>query len=110
MKSGINDRMIPSQSHVSSPHSPTLCSHLSSLYFPCIIDPACRFSSIFQQEKGGYQATTEDGGLYDIVYYFGIIDIFTTYNIKKALEHTYKSTIYETKVLSISFHPIIITI
>eukprot|EP00026_Physarum_polycephalum_P001812 Phypoly_transcript_01815.p1 GENE.Phypoly_transcript_01815~~Phypoly_transcript_01815.p1 ORF type:complete len:964 (+),score=177.55 Phypoly_transcript_01815:205-3096(+) len=55
------------------------------------------YSSIFQREKGGYQATTEDGGFYDIVYYFGIIDIFTTYNIKKQLEHTYKSAVYETK-------------
>jgi 1-phosphatidylinositol-4-phosphate 5-kinase len=55
------------------------------------------FASIFQKERGGYQSTTEGNEFHGIVYYFGIIDIFTTYNIKKQLEHTYKSTVYETK-------------
>ncbi len=58
-----------------------------------------RYSSIFQRERGGFQATTREGLPHDIVYYLGIIDIFTTYNIVKQLEYTYKSTIYETKVL-----------
>jgi len=55
------------------------------------------YCSKFQKERGGFQATTENGEWYDVVYYFGIIDIFTTYNIKKQLEYTYKSTLYESK-------------
>jgi len=54
--------------------------------------------SIFQKDEAGFQSTTEQNNSNQkTIYYLGIIDIFTQYNIKKQLEHTYKSTIYETK-------------
>ena len=54
--------------------------------------------STFQKDEGGFQSTTETNSENPkVIYYLGIIDIFTQYNIKKQLEHTYKSTIYETK-------------
>jgi hypothetical protein len=101
-KRETNDRMLP-LGYSSPPISLAFFDNFFPLFF-CSSFPHLnlttkyRYASIFQREKGGYQATTEEGGLYDIVYYFGIIDIFTTYNIKKQLEHTYKSTLYETKV------------
>ncbi|GAM26099.1 hypothetical protein SAMD00019534_092740 [Acytostelium subglobosum LB1] len=56
--------------------------------------------SNFKREQGGMIARTIDGECYDRIYYFAIIDILTTYNIKKQLEHTYKATIYDTDTMS----------
>eukprot|EP01112_Ceratiomyxa_fruticulosa_P019376 TRINITY_DN6331_c0_g1_i1.p1 TRINITY_DN6331_c0_g1~~TRINITY_DN6331_c0_g1_i1.p1 ORF type:complete len:600 (-),score=98.84 TRINITY_DN6331_c0_g1_i1:70-1869(-) len=53
--------------------------------------------NIFQSDSGGFQATTHTNELYPIIYYLGIIDIFTPYNITKQLEHSYKSRVFETK-------------
>ncbi|EFA77593.1 pleckstrin domain-containing protein [Heterostelium album PN500] len=53
--------------------------------------------SIFKRENGGMISRTPDGEHYDRVYYIAIIDMLTTYNIKKQIEHTYKATLYDTK-------------
>ncbi|EGC39800.1 hypothetical protein DICPUDRAFT_52460 [Dictyostelium purpureum] len=50
----------------------------------------------FKKEMGGILSRTASGDLYDRVYYLGIIDILTVYNIKKQIEHTYKSVAYDT--------------
>ncbi|KYQ94365.1 pleckstrin (PH) domain-containing protein [Tieghemostelium lacteum] len=52
--------------------------------------------SLFRKEMGGMIARTSTGELYDKIYYLSIIDILTVYNIKKQIEHTYKSVAYDT--------------
>lgn len=46
---------------------------------------------IFYQDEGGMQATDEQNNGMDIIYYLGIIDICTPYNMSKRVEHAWKS-------------------
>ncbi|KAI9721376.1 MAG: Phosphatidylinositol-4-phosphate 5-kinase [Chrysothrix sp. TS-e1954] len=46
--------------------------------------------SYFYSDDGGFQATHEDDGPGDEVYYLGIIDCLTKYNIVKKSEHFFK--------------------
>lgn len=39
--------------------------------------------------------------VYDVVLYMGIIDILQEYNVKKKLEHTYKSFKYDPLTISV---------
>lgn len=40
---------------------------------------------------GGLLTPTQSGEIYDVILYFGIIDILQDYDITKKLEHAYKS-------------------
>jgi len=62
------------------------------------IPPNRLMSSIpfYEEDEGGLRCKSEDGKKHEL-YFLGIIDIFTTYNTKKQLEHTYKMIKYEDK-------------
>lgn len=49
-----------------------------------------RTAFIFYSDECGYQATNEVDGEMQVVYYLGIIDILTPYNLLKKLEHVWK--------------------
>ena len=58
--------------------------------------PACPTSestatSIFRYDKGGFRATDDEGKETELVYYMGIIDILQPYNMRKKVEHAFKS-------------------
>lgn len=46
---------------------------------------------LFYQDEGGLQATDEQNNPMDMIYYVGIIDICTPYNLSKRIEHAWKS-------------------
>lgn len=46
---------------------------------------------LFYQDEGGLQATDEQNQPMDMIYYVGIIDICTPYNMSKRIEHAWKS-------------------
>lgn len=46
--------------------------------------------SPFYQDEGGMRATDEHDNVLGIVYYFGIIDLFTRYDTRKRAEHLWK--------------------
>ena len=57
-------------------------------------------TSIWKHDMGGLKAIGEDEALEDVEdenYYFGIIDILQEYNMKKKVEHAYKSRLMELK-------------
>ncbi|KAJ3391734.1 Phosphatidylinositol-4-phosphate 5-kinase [Lobulomyces angularis] len=54
----------------------------------------------FYQDFGGYQATNEEDVIRPIVYYIGIIDIFTHYNYKKKAETYFRSLSNDSKKIS----------
>eukprot|EP01114_Cavostelium_apophysatum_P001266 TRINITY_DN11072_c0_g1_i1.p1 TRINITY_DN11072_c0_g1~~TRINITY_DN11072_c0_g1_i1.p1 ORF type:complete len:168 (+),score=46.95 TRINITY_DN11072_c0_g1_i1:198-701(+) len=58
------------------------------------------YPSVFNTFEGGYQATDENDDPSDEVYYFGIIDILVEYDVKKKIEHQYKSKVYEDQEIS----------
>ncbi|KAJ3244873.1 Phosphatidylinositol-4-phosphate 5-kinase [Chytriomyces hyalinus] len=54
----------------------------------------------FYKEMGGMIATQESGEEGDEVYYLGIIDIFTEYNMTKKAEHFFKSLMGGSRTIS----------
>ncbi|KAJ3230305.1 Phosphatidylinositol-4-phosphate 5-kinase [Chytriomyces hyalinus] len=54
----------------------------------------------FYQEMGGMVSTDESGAEGDEVYYLGIIDIFTEYNMTKKAEHFFKSLMGSARTIS----------
>ncbi|KAI8827089.1 uncharacterized protein EV422DRAFT_491372 [Fimicolochytrium jonesii] len=53
--------------------------------------PHSRATCIFYSDDGGYQASDDHDQPLDKLYYLGTIDIFTTYDIVKSIEHLWKS-------------------
>ncbi|KAI8611775.1 hypothetical protein BC830DRAFT_1068448 [Chytriomyces sp. MP71] len=53
--------------------------------------PPEKSNSLFYREMGGVISVSENGLEGDEVYYLGIIDIFTEYNMTKKAEHFFKS-------------------
>ena len=49
-----------------------------------------RTAFIFYSDEGGYRATNEVDGEMQVVYYLGVIDILTPYNLLKKVEHIWK--------------------
>ena len=45
---------------------------------------------LFYQDEGGLRATDEANENMDVIYYLGVIDILTPYNVFKKLEHFWK--------------------
>eukprot|EP01102_Stenamoeba_stenopodia_P009426 TRINITY_DN2776_c0_g1_i1.p1 TRINITY_DN2776_c0_g1~~TRINITY_DN2776_c0_g1_i1.p1 ORF type:complete len:698 (+),score=192.80 TRINITY_DN2776_c0_g1_i1:263-2356(+) len=62
-------------------------------------------TTVFTQDAGGYGATDEHNQPVGEVYFMGIIDILQPYNMKKRLEHTFKSISQpETEISSVEPH------
>jgi len=57
------------------------------------------YPSIFNKDDAGFRASTQSNENYPEIYYFGIIDILVEYNVKKKIEHSYK-TKFETAEIS----------
>ncbi|KAJ3033563.1 Phosphatidylinositol-4-phosphate 5-kinase, partial [Rhizophlyctis rosea] len=53
--------------------------------------PAERKYCVFYQDHGGFQSTDEANLPSQELYYVGIIDIFTKYDLTKKVEHVFKS-------------------
>lgn len=53
------------------------------------------------QQDGDDSSEAELFEVYDVVLYLGIIDILQEYNLKKKLEHTYKSLQYDPMSISV---------
>lgn len=60
---------------------------------PAIAERMARRSDFDQYTQGGvgHLAPLRNGEVYEVVLYFGIIDILQDYDISKKLEHAYKS-------------------
>ncbi|TIC57965.1 hypothetical protein E3Q05_01019 [Wallemia mellicola] len=54
----------------------------------------------FYQDEGGYRATDDQNDDLDIIYYLGVIDICTPYNLVKRIEHRWKSLTHDTQMIS----------
>jgi len=61
--------------------------------------------SMFQYDDGGLQARTDEQGLLKEVYFLGIVDILTLYDLKKKSEHAIKQILYLTPDTAISAIP-----
>ncbi len=59
-------------------------------YYICILYYSKKYF-IFYRDDGGFRATDENNQELQEIYFMGIIDIFTNYNIKKKLEHFLRS-------------------
>ncbi|KAJ3178212.1 Phosphatidylinositol-4-phosphate 5-kinase [Geranomyces variabilis] len=53
--------------------------------------PAERAACVFYGDDGGFRASDAEDRPIDYLYYIGTIDIFTTYDITKKIEHFWKS-------------------
>ncbi|KNC46408.1 phosphatidylinositol phosphate kinase PIPK5 [Thecamonas trahens ATCC 50062] len=74
--------------------SPLSTSDLPSLtHQPSVASgvPGSVFSSVFTAELGGLQSTDASDAPLSELYFLGIIDFLQKYNVKKTLEHKYKS-------------------
>lgn len=62
--------------------------------------PAERSAFMFYSEYGGMHATNQNNQLLPEIYYVGIIDITTPYNMVKKIEHIWKSLNYDKDLIS----------
>jgi len=62
--------------------------------------PEERKHFIFSQDEGGFQATDENNEPLPELYFLGIIDIFTNYNMVKRVESVYKSIFHDSSTIS----------
>ncbi|KAJ3090041.1 Phosphatidylinositol-4-phosphate 5-kinase [Quaeritorhiza haematococci] len=62
--------------------------------------PQERRHVVFYQEEGGFQATDDNNAPLPKIYYIGIIDIFTKYNLGKKAEHFFRSLTNDEKMIS----------
>lgn len=58
---------------------------------PARAERMARRSDFDQYTRGGVSHFSHSGEVYEVVLYFGIIDILQDYDISKKLEHAYKS-------------------
>ncbi|XP_072974222.1 phosphatidylinositol 4-phosphate 5-kinase 1-like [Typha angustifolia] len=58
---------------------------------PARAEYASRRSDFDPLNGRGFSSPNQTGGVYDVILYFGIIDILQDYDISKKLEHAYKS-------------------
>jgi len=62
--------------------------------------PKVKKHFIFYRDDGGFRATDENNIELQEIYFLGIIDIFTNYNMKKKIENICKSVISDKKNIS----------
>lgn len=62
--------------------------------------PNERRHAIFYQDNGGFQSTYADNEPGHVLYYLGIIDIFTEYTMKKRIEHLIRGAQYNGRDVS----------
>ena len=56
--------------------------------------------SLFYQDEGGFRATDEHDQPLGLVYYFGIIDLFTRFDARKRSEHIWKALWHDRHAIS----------
>lgn len=56
--------------------------------------------SLFYQDEGGFRATDEQDRPLGVVYYFGIIDLFTRFDARKRSEHVWKAVWHNRHAIS----------
>lgn len=54
----------------------------------------------FYADEGGFRSTNEANEPTNIIYYLGVIDLFTQYNLVKRSEHIWKSVFYNARLIS----------
>ena len=54
----------------------------------------------FYADEGGFRSTNEANEPTNMIYYLGIIDLFTQYNMVKRSEHVWKSFFYDRHLIS----------
>ncbi|KAJ1977358.1 Phosphatidylinositol-4-phosphate 5-kinase [Dimargaris xerosporica] len=59
---------------------------------------------VFYQDSGGFRATDENNRPASKIYYMGVIDILTPYNMTKRMEHYYKAAVHDAYTIS-AVHP-----
>lgn len=57
-------------------------------------------ASIFRSEGSGFRATDSEGNALDLIYHMGIIDILQPYNMRKKVEHAFKSIKNDSRSIS----------
>ncbi|KAI8820749.1 uncharacterized protein EV422DRAFT_496571 [Fimicolochytrium jonesii] len=62
--------------------------------------PRSRAACVFYADNGGFQASDENDQPLDTLYYLGTIDIFTTYDYVKKIEHFWKSFSQDAHMIS----------
>ncbi|PKI85135.1 1-phosphatidylinositol-4-phosphate 5-kinase [Malassezia vespertilionis] len=102
------DTMLPSPHGGSKdPHAlrsalrqadPTVLSAQTATKLPSNMAP--RSNYVFYQDEGGFRSTNQHNEDTNYLYYFGIIDLFTQYNVVKRCEHVWKSILYNPRLIS----------
>ncbi|WFD41879.1 1-phosphatidylinositol-4-phosphate 5-kinase [Malassezia psittaci] len=54
----------------------------------------------FYADEGGFRSTDDQNRPTNIIYYLGVIDLFTQYDVMKRSEHVWKSLFYSPKLIS----------
>lgn len=54
----------------------------------------------FYADEGGFRSTNEANEPTNVIYYLGVIDLFTQYNLVKRSEHVWKSVFYNAWLIS----------
>ncbi|TPX59325.1 hypothetical protein PhCBS80983_g02537 [Powellomyces hirtus] len=62
--------------------------------------PSERAACVFYGDDGGFRSSDENNEPTDFLYYIGTIDIFTTYDLTKKVEHFWKSFSYDPAMIS----------
>lgn len=62
--------------------------------------PCSSYRSIFSHDWGGLRSTDAENVHTNVIYFIGVIDILQEYNVRKKLEHGFKSLKYDSDKIS----------